>query len=457
MKLIQSIIVVLTATIVVNGVEAITGRVVDGSSKVLDSARVWLKSNPSVVDSTGSDGIFNLPLASTSISRQHITAGNSAFRVKNGQPVISLSRPQQVQIRLYTIKGELAAVASDGILPAGESIVPVKKYMRSMTPGHYILSCKSHDLSFESRVLYTDRMCFSDDHASIVNRNHIRTGKKAAEVDTLVVLRMGYAIRKIPMPEVVAKDVGQIQLSMRTYRVATTTTVKSRTIEVVLPSDYDELYKLPVLYLLHGGGEDNTAWRIKGQLIDALNGRDFPQRDKMQAMIIVTPSAASDNGYGNYGKTGDKFYTDLTVDIKNYIESNYKVDTTRNARAISGFSMGAMQTHNLTLFYPYLFGYSCSISGGLNLSNGYSEDKMKEDIASGIIDTAMINSMKLYRLHSNPTDAAYTNGDTPSFERFLTSVGIKHTYDYTSYSIGGHTFSYCNGVFRNYSGMLFKN
>jgi len=136
---------------------------------------------------------------------------------------------------------------------------------------------------------------------------------------------------------------------------------------------------------------------------------------------------------------------------------NYKVDTTRYARAISGFSMGAMQTHNLTLFYPHLFGYSCSISGGLNLSNGYSEEKMAADIASGVIDTAAVNSMKLYRLHSNPTDAAYTNGDTPSFEEFLTSVGIKHTFDYTSYSIGGHTFSYCNGVFKNYSSMLFKN
>jgi len=322
MNLVRLIMAVLTFNFVVNGAEVITGRVVGGSSNGLDSARIWLKSNPSVVDSSDSDGKFNLPIPSTSISRQHhVATGSSAFKIRGGQPVISLSRPQQVLIRLFTIKGELMAVVSDGILPAGETMVPVKKCMASMTPGHYILSCASRDLSFESKVIYTDRICFSDNNASVFRKEHVAAGKTASEFDTLVVLRMGYAIKKIPMPEVAAKDVGQIQLSFRTYRVATTTTVKSRTIEVVLPSDYDELYKLPVLYLLHGGGEDNTAWRIKGQLIDALNGLQFPQRDKMQAMIIVTPSASSTNGYGDYGKTGDQFYTDLTVDIRNYIES----------------------------------------------------------------------------------------------------------------------------------------
>lgn len=455
MNVVKLIVAVITANVIsVHSAEVITGRLVNNSSKGLDSARVWLKSNPLVVDSSDSDGKFSLPLASTSVRRNCVFSGAPQFSIKNGQPVISLSKPQKVSVRLFNVKGELAAVASEGMLSAGKHNLPLKRCMASLTPGNYILSCASEELSFECKVLYTNKISFSDTYTSVVQGNHISTGA-ATGGDTLVILRMGYEIKKIAMPQVTAKDVGQVQLSLRTYKVAATTAVKSRTIEVVLPSDYNELYKLPVLYLLHGGGEDHTAWRTKGQLIDALNGLQFPERDKMQAMIIVTPDAASNSGYGNYGKNGDAFYTDLTVDIRKHVESTYKVDTSRNARAISGFSMGAMQTHNLTLFYPALFGYAFPICGGLYKCSGFTEAKMKSDIANGTIDTSLVHSMKAYRLHSNETDIAWT--DTRDFEKFLTTVSVKHSYDFTSYSIGGHTFSYCNAVFKKYSAMLFKN
>jgi enterochelin esterase-like enzyme len=278
---------------------------------------------------------------------------------------------------------------------------------------------------------------------------------RLATTDSLVVLRMGYEIKKRLLSNVTTVNVGDVPLIGRTYRLDATVTVKTgRTIEVIVPSDYTGLHSLPVLYLLHGGGEDHTAWRIKGLLIDTLNR--FLKKDSMAAMIIVTPDAASATNYGNYGKTGDAFYTDLTVDIRNYMESHYKVDTSRFARAISGFSMGAMQTHNLALFYPKVFGWAFSLCGGLYTCTGFSEAQMRADIASGAIDTSAVNSMKRYRLYSNPTDIAYTNGDTPNFEKFLGTVGIKHTYDFTSYSIGGHTYSYDNVAFQKYAVMIFK-
>jgi hypothetical protein len=116
--------------------------------------------------------------------------------------------------------------------------------------------------------------------------------------------------------------------------------------------------------------------------------------------------------------------------------------------------MGAMQTHNLTLFYPKLFGYSYPMCGGLYKSSGFSEAKMRSDIASGVIDTSAVNSMKAYRLHSNPTDIAWT--DTRDFDPFLTSVGVKHTINFTTNTPGGHTYTYDNEVFRRYAVEIFK-
>ncbi len=121
----------------------------------------------------------------------------------------------------------------------------------------------------------------------------------------------------------------------------------------------------------------------------------------MQVMIIVTPDADGNNGYGNYGKGADPFYTDLTVDIRKYVESHYKAD-----------------------------------------------------VASGAIDTSRVHQLKAYKLHSNETDIAWT--DTRDFDKYLGTLKIRHTYDFTSYSEGGHTFSYCNAVFQNYSDEIFK-
>jgi hypothetical protein len=54
---------------------------------------------------------------------------------------------------------------------------------------------------------------------------------------------MGYEINKVSIAEPVTRDVGDVSLSNRTYRLDTTVTVlPNRTMEVIVPSDFDELY-----------------------------------------------------------------------------------------------------------------------------------------------------------------------------------------------------------------------
>ena len=438
------------------GAETISGRVVNGTASPLSVARVWLKNDPAVSDSTGTDGKFSLSIPSTGTVSNHISDGViHSISIRNNRLDFSLTSPQNIRIEIFNISGKKEATILKGMLGQGTNSIALGQKALSLANGAYFLRFASKETLFDFRLTVADHMLFA--HASMDNsqRKSNATAKIAAAADSLIVLRMGYAIKKMSLATLATQDLGDIALAARTYKVDTTVTVKTgRTIEVIVPSDHEDLYTIPVLYLLHGGGEDHTAWRTKGCLIDTLN--KFRNKDSMVAMIIVTPDAASSANYGNYGKTGDAFYTDLTVDIRKWVESHYKVDTSRFGRGISGFSMGAMQTHNFALFYPKVFGYAFSLCGGLYTCSGFSEAKMKSDIASGAIDTAAVNSMKRYRLYSNPTDIAYTNGDTPNFEKFLCTVGIKHTYDFTSYSIGGHTYSYDNVAFQKYAVMIFK-
>jgi pimeloyl-ACP methyl ester carboxylesterase len=440
------------------GDDTISGRVViNGTTTPLANVRVWLKNAPAIWDSTGTDGRFYLITPSTAVAPRYASGREArSFTVQNNRLEFSLAAPQKISCGLYTVQGSRAAAVFEGMGVQGKNSVALGRIASSLASGVYVLKITGSDIAGQALLAIAGGRMFADPPSGAVQT---RTGgavtAKLAVTDSLIVLRMGYEIKKRLLSNVTTVNVGDVPLVGRTYRLGATVTVKTgRTIEVIMPSDYTELYSLPVLYLLHGGGEDHTAWRVKGLLIDTLNR--FLKKDSMAAMIIVTPDAASRTNYGNYGKTGDVFYTDLTVDIRNYMESHYKVDTSRFARAISGFSMGAMQTHNLTLFYPKLFGYAFSICGGLYTCSGFSETRMRADIADGTIDTSAVNSMRRYRLYSNPTDIAYTNGDTPYFEMFLGTVGIRHTYDFTSYSIGGHTYSYCNVVFQKYAVMIFK-
>lgn len=433
---------------------AITGCVINSTSKGLANAKVWLKANPSISDSTDTEGNFSLELPITKvITNQSPLQYPASFKILNNRIIFSIPNPQSIMLELFDIKGKRVAVLFRGKAGPKMNTIELFNTTAQLASGIYLLKCTGDNFNTVIRLENIDGRFLVSSSKQTVQNKFLKIADASAP-DSLIVLRMGYEIKKIALANTESQKVPAVTLNPRSYRLEATTAVKqNRTIEVILPSDYKDLYALPVLYLLHGGGEDHTAWRTKGTLLNTLNS--FQDKEKMQAMIIVTPDAASNSGYGNYGKEGDEFYTDLTVDIRKYVESHYKVDTTRFARAISGFSMGAMQTHNLTLFYPELFGYSYPICGGLNRSTGYSESKLNADIVNRTIDTSLVHSLKAYRLHSNETDIAWS--DTRDFEKYLVTVNIKHTYDFTSYSIGGHTFSYCNSVFQSYADEIFKN
>jgi hypothetical protein len=137
--------------------------------------------------------------------------------------------------------------------------------------GSYVLSLKSEELAFDTKWLFLMEKYFSIPR---IHAHYIKLKKTTAAVqnDSLYHMRMGYAIKKVPLTDIKSNDAGDNSLELRSYIKKETHTVKTgRNIEILVPSDYDDLYKLPVLYLLHGGGDSETAWRTKGYIIDTLN------------------------------------------------------------------------------------------------------------------------------------------------------------------------------------------
>jgi enterochelin esterase-like enzyme len=131
---------------------------------------------------------------------------------------------------------------------------------------------------------------------------------------------------------------------------------------VYLPPDYETSQRsYPVLYLLHGGGDDQTGWVQFGEVHHIT---DRAIRDgKATPMIIVMPDAnTGQRGYFNDIK-GEWRYEDFFFEeFMPYIEKTYRIKRDKRYRAVAGLSMGGGGSFIYALRHPELFSSACPLS-----------------------------------------------------------------------------------------------
>ncbi|HEY1021001.1 MAG TPA: alpha/beta hydrolase-fold protein [Flavisolibacter sp.] len=166
---------------------------------------------------------------------------------------------------------------------------------------------------------------------------------------------------------------------------------------IYLPPDYETSQRsYPVLYLLHGGGDDQTGWVQFGEV---QNITDKAVREgKATAMIIVMPDANTGRrGYFNDVK-GDWRYEDFFFEeLIPHIEKTYRTKNEKRYRAVSGLSMGGGGSFMYALHRPDLFAAAAPLSastGPLSLEDTKAFFKRTNQTPS---DTAI---SKYYNRHS---------------------------------------------------------
>lgn len=149
-----------------------------------------------------------------------------------------------------------------------------------------------------------------------------------------------------------------------TYRSSVTGTDRHATI--VLPPDYDENNRYPVLYLLHGLNCDDTSWTggIYGIPMNAhviaANAHYFDGAGEMiivcvNSLINATesqPSWSSPDLTATYDLTG----IEITSSLMPYVNSAYSTLTDRAHTAVAGFSMGGREAILTAFAYQDVFG-----------------------------------------------------------------------------------------------------
>jgi enterochelin esterase-like enzyme len=149
-----------------------------------------------------------------------------------------------------------------------------------------------------------------------------------------------------------------------------------RRLNVYTPPDYDRnpAAKYPVLYLQHGGGEDETGWVAQGKTDVILD--NLMAAGKARPMLIVIangnmPAAAGGARGGSlYSRAGmAPFGNELLNTIVPFIEANFRVQPGPENRALAGLSMGGGQAFYVGLEHKEKFGaigvFSTGAFGGI--------------------------------------------------------------------------------------------
>ncbi len=149
---------------------------------------------------------------------------------------------------------------------------------------------------------------------------------------------------------------------------------------VYTPPGYDKNTKkrYPVLYLQHGGGENETGWSSQGRANLIMD--NLIAEGKAKSFIIVmdngtwTMSGPRRSEGGTWPPKGwaDGLMNTLLKDIIPMIDASYRTLANQKNRAMAGLSMGGMQTRVITLANPDVFSQVGMFSGG-----SFSEEDVK--------------------------------------------------------------------------------
>lgn len=131
---------------------------------------------------------------------------------------------------------------------------------------------------------------------------------------------------------------------------------------IYLPAGYETSERsYPVLYLLHGGGDDQTGWVQFGEVQHIAD--KAIKEGTATAMIIVMPDAnTGTRGYTNDVKNEWRYEDFFFEEFMPFIEKTYRIRVDKQYRAVAGLSMGGGGTFYYALHRPDLFSSACPLS-----------------------------------------------------------------------------------------------
>ena len=389
----------------------------------------------------------------------YIEPGGHDFKVwKNGLYMFSqfLFKPVDISsFNKYTLLGSPAAsnvrsARYPQILPDNRVVFRIKApdaqrvqidlvkiyEMARDTGGYWIVTTDSISEGFHYYSLLIDGVALADP----ASETFYGMGRMASGIEIPFAGGGYYAVKDVPHGDIrIKKYYSRVTNSWRQFYVYT-------------PPGYDDNTneKYPVLYILHGGGEDERGWATQGKTNLILDNLIAEKRAKPMLVVMMDGNFGT-GGIAGFGEQSLRmFENELRQSVIPFVEKNFRAKTDAGSRALAGLSMGGLQTLYAGIKNTNMFSYLGVFSSGW-FANREELSKPQYDFMKA--NAAMINGnlKSLWVAMGGKEDIAYNNCKI-MLDKFE-ELGVKYTYN--EYP-GGHTWPVWRNNLYNFAQLLFK-
>ncbi|HAH24104.1 MAG TPA: esterase [Prolixibacteraceae bacterium] len=246
-----------------------------------------------------------------------------------------------------------------------------------------------------------------------------------------------YEIRNVPHGDI------------RIKRYYSNVTNSWRNFYMYTPPGYDQKgeEKYPVLYILHGGGEDQRGWASQGKT-DLIIDNLIAEKKAVPMVVVMVDGNLPARGFGE--EALNLFEKELKQCVIPFVEQNYRVKTDAGSRALAGLSMGGLQTLHAGVHNTDLFAYLGVFSSGW-WSNQPSLSDPEYDYMKSNSNKINSNLKQFWISQGGKEDIAWKNCQTMMAK--FDEMQIK--YKYSEYP-GGHSWPVWRNNLYNFAQLLFK-
>jgi enterochelin esterase family protein len=204
--------------------------------------------------------------------------------------------------------------------------------------------------------------------------------------------------------------------------------------------------RYPVLYLLHGAGDDDQSWLMAGRANFILD--NLIATGQAKPMIVVMPAGHTPQRPGG-ASVPDAFARDLLSEVVPYVEHEYRTLSGREQRAIAGLSMGGQQTLNVGLTNLDKFSHLGVFSSGWFGQEGAATFARNNDAL--LSDPRLNDRIRLFWFATGKDD--FVLPSTKAALALLDQHEIRHSYKETE---GGHTWPNWRAYLNEFVPLLFR-
>lgn len=193
-----------------------------------------------------------------------------------------------------------------------------------------------------------------------------------------------------------------------------------RVCNVYVPAGYDieSNTRYPVLYLLHGAGEDETGWPLQGKVGNIMDNL-IDEGSAVPMIVVMDHGVAEIEGIELKSMFDFTAYEKVVIEeLVPMIDKNYRTLADRDHRGITGLSLGGFQSWTIAMNHRDMFSWL----------GGFSGSGKGPGTTAPLYDASLNDDFHLMFISTGTKESPMMYATVKNFHDILVNAGVKHVF-----------------------------